>query len=361
MQQKPSVGILGIGVYLPEHVRRNDWWPEATVARWKQKTATNVFHWEQMLEESPTPGMQHVLDAMRALANDPFQGSIERRIVGEDEKSWDMETNAARDALARSGVATSDVDAVLGFSMCPDDFFVPSACVVHRNLGLNERCISTNVLGACNSFMMQAIMAQQLIVAGRARYVLCVQSSAVTRLLPQDDLNSPWVGDGASAVVFGPVSEGKGILGAGFLTDGNYYKSMNTHTKHGGPWWTGPSFLSPGDSKVARMMLLNMPEWTRQTIHDALHEAGHKPDEVDYYASHQGTVWLSKVTQEYAGMSNARSFSIFPLLASLSTSNVPTVLAFGEREGMLRDGDLVVMQAGGGGVTNVSLVMRWGR
>src|SRR5437868_2627100 len=107
-----SVGILGIGVYLPETVRRNDWWPESVVARWRDKALHRVEH----LPVALTDGVQRALDAMAEFRDDPFNGSVERRVMRDDEWSSEMETQAAERALADARVDAGQIDALISYS-----------------------------------------------------------------------------------------------------------------------------------------------------------------------------------------------------------------------------------------------------
>src|SRR2546423_2904943 len=138
----------------------------------------------------------------------------------------DMETAAAREAIARSGIDPREIDVVLSFTFCPDYLTVPTACIVHANLGLPERCMTMAVEAACNSFMMQLTLAKGMIAAGQARYVLLTQSSAMTRIPMSGENFDTWFGDAGTAVVVGPVADGKGILTAAHRTDGSLHKAL---------------------------------------------------------------------------------------------------------------------------------------
>ena len=102
-------------------------------------------------------------------------------------------------------------------------------------------------------------------------------------------------------------------------------------------------------------------DMAKDVIDDALGQIGKKPEDVDFYATHQSTYWFRKTTQDYMGLTNAKSFDSFAWTGSLGASNIPFMLGMGEREGLLRDGALVAMYTGGSGITWSGHVMRWGR
>src|SRR5262249_4480958 len=144
--------------------------------------------------------------AMRAHADDPFRGARERRVMPADMNVSEMEASAARDAMARAGVGTEDIDVVLSQTPVPEHLMVNAACTAHHLLGLPRRCIALATEAACNAFAVHASLAESLIASGRARRVLSLHSSAITRTHGPTEPQSAWWGDGAAAAVFGEVS-----------------------------------------------------------------------------------------------------------------------------------------------------------
>lgn len=356
-----GVGILGMGTFLPSHVRTNAWWPDTVVAGWREMMAHRATRAEATSESEHTEGARLTLAAMAELASDPFRGAVERRVMAGDMTTSEMEAHAAREALDRAGVDAADVDVVLSQTPVPEHLMVNGACVTHRLLGLPARCLSFGTEAACNAFAVHAALAQALITSGAARHVLSVHSSAITRVHGPSEPHSAWWGDGAAAALFGAVSPGKGILGAVHHTDGSGCEALVLGA-NGHPWWSGEEITTYSIDRVAtRAMLLTIVDRSRAAIHDALRAAGHEASEVDFYASHQGTAWLTRVTAAHAGLDRAATRITFPSLANMNSVNLPFVLALGEREGAIRDGSLVATFSGGLGETWSSLVVRWGR
>lgn len=358
MSKQGGVGILGIGVYLPDEVRTNDWWPEPVVARWRAKLDGIV---PEQAPPGATPGVLRTLRAIAALRGDPFQGAKERRVASAETPPSTLETLAAERALHAASVAASEVDAVLGYSFVPDYLSTPNAALVHRALGLPRDCFVTTVDGVCNAFQQQLLLARRLIEAGDARHVLLLQSSVLTRLLPTHEPYSAWFGDGATAVVVGRVAEGYGLLGALHRTDGERHNAMVTGVP-GARWHDeGRVVWYPGDRHASAVMLRTIAERSRDSIHTLLARAGERLEDVDFYACHQATTWLRGVTQQESGLDHARTVDTFPWAGSLTACNLPLVLAMAERERQLSDGDRVVLFSGGSGETWTSSLLRWGR
>lgn len=363
MGSNVQIGIHGVGIYLPEQVRKNDWWPDAIVDGWRQNQQKKVLtRAVQDQADPPTAGVQATFDALKEYADDPFKGAVERRVMPAGMRSSDMEIAAAKDALARSGTSPSEVDLLLVYSTVPDQLTISNATLIHRELGLPTRCLSMGTEGACNSFLQQMAMAQALIRDGRAKKALLIQSNALLHICRAEDPHSAWFGDAATAVVAGPVSGGRGVLGQAHFTDGSFHEALQSGCPNSPEWWRGePIWLYVRDRDQSRKMLMVIADLAKSAVDGALADAGLPHDAVDFYATHQSTAWFRKATQQYIGLANARSFDSFAWTGSLSGSNIPFMMGMAEREGQLREGDLVAMYTGGSGVVWSGLALRWGR
>lgn len=354
-----SIGIRGIGIYLPDEVRTNAWWPPAIVDRWREKQAKNITRAKEQPEDPPTEGMRRTLAAMAAYKDDPFEGAVERRVMPDTMRSSDMETAAARDAIARAGIDPSEIDVLLTQSTLPNYIHVPNACIVHRDLGLPETCFSMATEGMCNAFLQQLVLAQGLISRGQARYALLIQSCNMTSFVQPEDPFSAWFGDGAAATIVGPVPTGEGVLAHAHVTDGSVYGSIVTGIR-GKRWFEDGKVIAYLESPaLARLQFLKLAEQAKPLVEAALTKAGHQKSDVRFWACHQATPWLSKMAQEHIGLESATRVDTFTWAGSLSGANLPLVLSVGEREGLLKRGDLVALFSGAAGMEGSGMVMRW--
>lgn len=349
-------GILGLGVFLPDEVRRNDWWPEPVVDGWRRKIAQRP--------DFPAPddeGERLVWAARNEVGDDPFSGAVERRVMSPGMTALDMEIAAAKQALSKAAVDPREIDLLLLQSTVPDQLTTNIACSIHAALGIPRDCFTLTVEGVCNGFQQQLVLAEAMIGSGQAKRALLVQSCSLSRLLPYDEPYSTLFGDGATAVVVGPVSEGRGLLGAEHHTDGRLDKTLIT-TVPGKTWFdAGKLVYHNACAKNSQQMLNSVAHMGRDTIHGALQRAGHRASDVDFYAGHQANSWYRSVTQTFAGLERARHVDTFSWAGSLIAANLPLVLSVALDEGLLHDDDLVVTQSGGTGLTISSLVLRWGR
>lgn len=352
-----NTGILSIGVSLPDTVRTNDFWTSEVRASWQSKRPGNAGLWST---QANTAGERTVAAAAAEWREDPFQGSVERCILAEEEQPSDMEVMAARRALLSADCAPERIDFVIQDGPVPDALTVPNACLLHHQLGLNTRCLTFSTSAGCNALAIQMELASALIALGKYKRGLLVQSSAMSRLVPVEARYSPWFGDGATSVVVGPVAAGRGLLASTHSTDGSLADGMVASVP-GRRWYEeGRIWWHPHNLTTARALLPSVAEQARASVQDVLWQARLTPEDVDFYAGHQATRWYRAVTQKHAGLSHARFVDTFARTGSISSANIPLVLATAQQQGLLAADDVIVTFATGNGATWSSMVLRWG-
>src|SRR5262249_52979969 len=160
---------------------------------------------------------------------------------------------------------------------------------------------------------MQMTLADQAIRSGSMKHVLVITSVAYSRFCPVEASIGAWMGDAATAVVVGPVSEGRGILSYAHGTEGEGHKAMVL----GSPkkrWYDEGRIIGYSEDKaMAQSIILGAVDRCKDVVTDALDKVDLKPNDVDFYAGHQGGPWLRRVTQEFTGMHRARSLDTFKM------------------------------------------------
>jgi 3-oxoacyl-[acyl-carrier-protein] synthase-3 len=356
-----NIGIWGLGCYLPPTVRSNDWWSPEIVADWHERMAHQATRANAPEARAITSGMRRTLAALAEFASDPFRGAVERRVMADDMTTSDMEARAAREAIERAGIHASEIGAILTQTPVPEHPMVNGACPTHARLGLPQRCIALGTEGACNAFALHVSLAHALIASGQARFVLSVHSSAITRVHGPSEPHSAWWGDGAAAVVLGPVSRGRGVLAAVHNADGARCDALALGVP-GRNWWEHGSVTTYSPNREStRDMLFGMVDRGGAAIREAMKQADVSPAQVGFYASHQSTPWLTRETAAEAGLERVPTIVTFPKLGNMNSVNVPAILAMGERERLIRDDSIVATFSGGIGETWSSLILRWGR
>jgi len=350
----PPIGILGLAMSLPPDVRRNDFWRPEVLASSPHRRMT-------LPSGELTPGMAAVVTAMKQLAQDPQQGTVQRHVLSEGASLVELEERAALEAIERAGVAIEDIDVLLTHRTPVDYQLTNPACELHHRLGLAVRCFSLQTEAAQHSFLLQLSIAEAMIASGQARTALLVQSSGISRLLDYGDALSLAFGDGATAVVVGTVGAGRGILASTHYTDGANPNTLIASVP-GKPWYAeGRAILHLADMAGMARTLLRTVDVSQTSIDEALRRAGLRPDQVDVFAMHQGMPWLRQLVQERTGLLHARAIDTYSQTGHLFGAFVPSTLVAAERAGLLADGDVVVIAGGGNGMTYGAAVMRWGR
>ncbi len=349
-----SVGIVAIGTYLPAHIRRNDWWPTDLIARWMDARRA-----APALPPPTSSNMARVIEEMKKQAADAFQGVTERRVLDESLQSVDMEVAAAEQAIARAGIDRMQIDVVLTHTAVPDYLLSNTASVLHHRLGLHPRCFSMQAEASGFSFVTQLTLAEQFVTLNRARYVLCVQSCAASRLVDVEDPHSPLLGDGAAAEIVGRVP-GAEILASSFRTDGARPRVLIA-TVAGARWYDpGRVSLHRGDPKDAILTFLETADRAKEVIDDVLAQAKVAATDIAFFGGHQGTPWLRSVIQEVTGLTNAKTVDVFATSGYMVGVSIPLVLDAALRGAMISAGDLVLVFGGGVGATYGATLMRWG-
>ncbi len=144
------------------------------------------------------------------------------------------------------------------------------------------------------------------------------------------------------------------------MTDGSMYNGLVIAGEQAAPWYQGGHLKAQIASRKATLdMLWATPDIAASLARDALDKANLSCSSVDFYAAHQGTVWFRKLTQAFSGLDGARSVDTFPWAAGLMSCNIPLVLHTAWTERMLNRGDVVLMHAGGSGITASTVVVKW--
>jgi 3-oxoacyl-[acyl-carrier-protein] synthase-3 len=263
-------------------------------------------------------------------------------------------------AITRAGVAVGEIDLLLTHTVMPDLLLGNAACQLHHRLGLPRRCFAMETDAAAYSFMMQLTLAEAMISSGRARVALLVQSCGASRFIDMADPLSPLFGDGATAVIVGRVSEGRGLRASVHHVDGRYPNTL-VGSVRGGAWFDhGRGVIHVVDPAQMRAALMQTADACKESIDAVLAAAGHLASDVGVFAMYQGTPWLRRVVQDHVGLHQARSIDAFARTGYLFAAVLPAGLCLAERAGLLAEDDLVMATGGGSGMTFGSILMRWG-
>ncbi len=285
------------------------------------------------------------------------RSGIERRhFAAEGETTSGMAADAARAALADAGLDVDDIDAVIVATSTADLTFPSAATMVQAALGMT-RGFAYDVQAVCAGFVFALANANGMILSGQADRVLVIGAETFSRIMDWTDRSTCVLfGDGAGAVVLerregdGPAP--RGILASDLNSDGRFRDILYVDG--------GVSTRQTGHLRMqGREVFRHAVDKLAATAHTALHRAGLTPDEVDWLVPHQANLRIIKATASRMDLPMERVVVTVADHGNTSAASIPLALSVGKARGQIKTGDVVVMEAIGGGLAWGSVVVRW--
>ena len=284
-------------------------------------------------------------------------GIQQRHQAAEGQGTSDLASEAARRALAAAGRMAADVDLIIVATTTPDLTFPAVAAMVQRKIGAPVG-IAFDVQAVCSGFVYAMSVADGFIARGHARCALVIGAETMTRLMDWEDRTTCVLfGDGAGAVVVEPVEgEGtvadRGLLGFALRCDGAKQDLLYVD---GGVSSTGAvGHLRMQGQAVFRHAVVNISE----AVEAAAKAAGVEVSEVDWFIPHQANMRILQGVAHRLKIDEAKVISTVALHANTSAASIPLALAHAIDDGRIRPGQLLLMEAMGGGLTWGACVVR---
>jgi len=353
--------IAGLGQWFPERVRHNSDWPEAFTAQSRLKQG------DRTLVDVPKGDGDRVMRIVqRYLAEeeqDPFLGTLERRVADASMTSAEAEANAGRAALADAGIDAGEVDAIFSWALVPDRIMPSNACRVGDLLGA-KRAWSVSVDAACASPITHLNLAAALIESGRARTVLLTLSHLAARAFPMSHPGAPGVGDGAAAMLV-TASDVPGILHTHSVTHGEHHDAVVWCRGKSGetdpPWWEagGPQAMGSRAPDAARALMKDTVPTAARTVTELARSAGFSVDSIDVLLSVQPRRWVPWAIAEALGLKPSIATETYQRYAHLGGVGPVVNLIAARDAGKLTKGARVVLYAQGAGFTRAAAALSW--
>ncbi|UWR32006.1 ketoacyl-ACP synthase III [Sulfitobacter sp. W027] len=286
------------------------------------------------------------------------RSGIERRhFAAEGENTSSMASAAARKALEAAGREVSDVDAIIVATSTPDLTFPSAATMVQAELGMTSG-FAFDVQAVCAGFVYALANANALIVSGQARNVLVIGAETFSRIMDWTDRSTCVLfGDGAGALLL-EAQEGKGspedrgILATDLNSDGRYRDLLYVD---GGVSTGTTGYLRMQGNQVFRHAV----EKLAATANTAMERAGVSADDVDWIVPHQANIRIIQGTAKKLNLPMERVVVTVQDHGNTSAASIPLALSVGRERGQIKEGDLIVTEAIGGGLAWGSVVLRW--
>jgi 3-oxoacyl-[acyl-carrier-protein] synthase III len=282
---------------------------------------------------------------------------VERRhCVREDQTTADMCVEAAKIAIEDAGVEVTAIDLVIIGTTTPDLIFPNVGTLVQHRLGI-PACPAVSMEAACTSFIYALTTADKFVKAGESGCALVIGAECITKLVDWSDRNTCVLfGDGAGAVILKP-SEEPGIIATHLGADGQY-KDLLYY-----PVGASRDLRKAGTDEAAIMMTGNevfkvAVKTLGNVALEALKKGGVEPSEIDWLIPHQANIRIIQATARRLDMPMEKVIVTVQDHGNTSAASVPMALDVGIRDGRVKRGQLVLMEAFGGGFTWGSVLMR---
>ena len=317
--------VIGVGHYLPERVVEN--------AEFEKTLDTND-EW------------------IRA------RSGIERRhFAAEGETTSSMAAAASRAALADAGLSAEDVDAIVVATSTADLTFPSAATMVQAELGMTNG-FAFDVQAVCAGFVFALSNANALILSGQAKRVLVIGAETFSRIMDWTDRSTCVLfGDGAGALLLEAqegqgTTDDRGILSTDLNSDGRHKDLLYVD---GGVSTGTTGYLRMQGNQVFRHAV----EKLAATANKALERAGVTAQDVDWVVPHQANIRIIQGTAKKLGLPMDNVVVTVQDHGNTSAASIPLALSVGRARGQIKDGDLVVTEAIGGGLAWGAVVLRW--
>jgi 3-oxoacyl-[acyl-carrier-protein] synthase-3 len=281
-----------------------------------------------------------------------------RHIAADGELTSSMGAVAARAALADAGLEPKDIDLIILATSTPDQTFPASAVTIQADLGITHGA-AFDMQAVCSGFVFALTTADNYLKSGQFKRSLVIGSEAFSRILDWEDRNTCVLfGDGAGAVVveaqkMNGVMTDRGILASCLRSDGRYRDKLYVD---GGPSSTGTvGHVRMDGPEVFRHAVTKISE----VIGDTLEMAGYQVSDIDWFVPHQANKRILDGAARKLGLDPERVVITVDRHANTSAASIPLALDAACTDGRIKEGDLVLLEAMGGGFTWGALLVRW--
>ena len=281
-----------------------------------------------------------------------------RHIAAKDEKTSDLALAASKQALAMAGIEPNDLDLIIVGTATPDETFPSTATMVQSKLGMT-RGAAFDVQAVCSGFIYALTIADNFVKAGQAKRILVIGAETFSRILDWTDRTTCVLfGDGAGAVVVeASTGEGttadRGILSTHLHSDGRQHDLLYVD---GGPSSTGTSgFVRMKGKEVFRHAVVNLAD----VVKESLAATGFDASDIDWIVPHQANRRILDGTARKLGIAPEKVIITVDEHANTSAASVPLALNQAVSDGRIKRGDLLLLEAMGGGFTWGACLVRW--
>ncbi len=281
-------------------------------------------------------------------------GIRERHIVADNQVTSDLALEAAKQALAAAGIEPGAIDLIVVATTTPDRVFPSTACILQAKLGISNGAPAFDVQAVCSGFVYGLTVADSFIKSGQAKCALVVGAETLSRITDYSDRSNCilW-GDGAGAVIL-QASEQPGIVSSHIHADGRYeqllYVDGGVSLKK-----QGAAYMRMEGNAVFKMAVNTLDA----IVDETLAANGLAKSDIQWLVPHQANIRIIQATAKKLGMSMDNVVLTVDRHGNTSAASIPLALDTAVRDGRIKAGELVLMEAFGGGFTWGSVLVKF--
>ena len=281
-------------------------------------------------------------------------GIVERHVAAEGEMSSDLALQASSRAIEAAGITANDIDLIIVATTTPDHIFPSTACVLQDKLGIKS-AIAFDIQAVCSGFIYALNTADLYIRGGQARNVLVVGTEVLSRILNWEDRTTCVLfGDGAGAVVV-QRSEKPGILSTKLHADGSQRCLLSATGQISNGKIQGDPFIKMDGQAVFKFAVKSLSE----VAEEVLAENNMKGTDIDWMIPHQANIRIIEATAKKLGLGMDKVVLTVATHGNTSAASIPLALDTAVRDGRIKPGQHLLMEAVGGGFTWGAALIRW--
>jgi len=285
-------------------------------------------------------------------------GIQQRYIAVDDETTASLGEAAARDAMAHAGIGIEDIDLIICATSTPDNTFPATAVNIQNRLGMKHGA-AFDLQAVCSGFVFGVTTANTYILSGQANRILVIGSETFSRILDWEDRTTCVLfGDGAGAIILEGqdgvgMSNDRGVLTSHLRSDGSHKEKLYVD---GGPSTTG----TVGHLRMqGREVFKHAVAMITDVIEDAFAATGLTADDIDWFIPHQANKRIIDASAKKLNIAPEKVVMTVQQHGNTSAASIPLAIDTAKKDGRLKRGDLVLLEAMGGGFTWGAVLVRW--
>ena len=281
-------------------------------------------------------------------------GIKQRHIADDNELTSDLAFKAAQNAITSANINKDDIELIVFATTTPDRTFPSSATILQNKLGISSKCFAFDVQAVCCGFIYSLNIANNFIKTSQVKTALVIGAETISRIVDWTDRNTCVLfGDGAGAVILQATEENKGILNCKMHSDGQYGPLLDTS---GGVSLNQKSGLIHMEGREIFKLAVNKMS---DCVFENLQECGLTASDISLLVPHQANKRIIDGVGRKLGLPEEKVILTVHDHANTSAASVPLALDYALKNNKIKDNDIIVLEALGGGLTWGSIIIKW--